>query len=793
MDDLTIPVSKLETFFDKQDFSQDRFAFDVAHLLEALEQSFSRCAVQLLDEQIFRKVLPKAQALLLEIVKDIRDTITSNKARLDDFLEDVKCKLRVCDGLLAFWSKCVEHIRALDEVRAVHVASLCDILPEAIKIVFEHCKASSEYGSLLGSVAGELKNLFATAGAIFNLFFATLNSVIVFDTKVQSETELLTKVIDMYGSVASLTNGMDTKTFVELSEAFAKLAVAHQHTINRNSVATHYVRMIKDVSSLLHAVKDQQSKKAERSAMVATRLLKILEKITTAYGTFLTEKTMPDLVELLAQLHGYSCLRLTRDGEKTISVGAAFFLALLFTSHTNHFREVYFDYGKRVSLHQDRLNYHLLTIAVIKKLSDLPSHVRLWTNVDSILDVALTHIEHIKEEICVGELRVPLKCETSEQPILVSIYEATLVRICGLVSKISPEDFHVSIEQILLKHLLSGYLWSSLLSADVWYFIGKLGTSELCASYVKELIKTSAVFVKRRDSVEAIMLDNVITSLFELLTDNARIKLLDCIVDQDAYHAPVLYALATKIKYPTDRLKRKLEDLPKAFSDLQERPSARNWNRLVQLLSVMIAVDYKNNEEVIETLIKIWKFVENTIAKCEGKQLDVLSDLVVVLLDATCLESLQDDAFYAILTSIASLSVYLPLRDRIKVCHLLQRSVENLDRCKTKNVASALIKLFARFLDDIDPWVRQEALRTFECVGHVCSEDLVARIAKALAKISTVSSIVQAYLSVRPCYDLKGFTDAQDYLRHVARIARDYCHKHTCHEYNRGESTKVRG
>jgi len=39
----------------------------------------------------------------------------------------------------------------------------------------------------------ELKNLFVKAGVVFKLFSTTMNGVIVFDTDVQSETELLTK------------------------------------------------------------------------------------------------------------------------------------------------------------------------------------------------------------------------------------------------------------------------------------------------------------------------------------------------------------------------------------------------------------------------------------------------------------------------------------------------------------------------------------------------------------------------------------------------------------------------
>lgn len=58
----------------------------------------------------------------------------------------------------------------------------------------------------------------------------------------------------------------------------------------------------------------------------------------------------------------------------------------------------------------------------------------------------------------------------------------------------------------------------------------------------------------------------------------------------------------------------------------------------------MRAVDYNNNEKIIDVLIKIWSFVVDVITECEGKQLDLLSDFVIVLLDGTRLQNLRDDA-----------------------------------------------------------------------------------------------------------------------------------------------------
>lgn len=81
-------------------------------------------------------------------------------------------------------------------------------------------------------------------------------------------------------------------------------------------------------------------------------------------------------------------------------------------------------------------------------------------------------VPKVQEEICVGEIRLPGAHEIGERPRQATLYEATLVPICCLISQIPADGFH-AIELILLKHLLSNRLWSSLLSSDVWCFIGR--------------------------------------------------------------------------------------------------------------------------------------------------------------------------------------------------------------------------------------------------------------------------------------------------------------------------------
>lgn len=142
---------------------------------------------------------------------------------------------------------------------------------------------------------------------------------------------------------------------------------------------------------------------------------------------------------------------------------------------------------------------------------------------------------------------------------------------------------------------------------------------------------------------------------------------------------------------------------------------------------------------------------------------------------------------FQILTSVTISCVHLPPRGQIKICQFLRRNVENLGRCGVQSVASTLIELFSHLLENENPWVSQDALETFEHVGHMCLEQLVAKIAKALAKLPGISNVMQAYLSSRPYYIFKNFTNVQDYLRYLIRTVQNRNDEHRCHEYNETE------
>lgn len=113
--------------------------------------------------------------------------------------------------------------------------------------------------------------------------------------------------------------------------------------------------------------------------------------------------------------------------------------------------------------------------------------------------------------------------------------------------------------------------------------------------------------------------------------------------------------------------------------------------------------------------------------------------------------------------------------------HYLRNNVNSFDTCSLKT-ANSLAELNCRLLEDENPWVRQEALESFDHVAHVCpNEELITKMAVAVTKKPGLSDSLPAYLSGTSYYELPDFTDVRHYLRCVANNSQNTCH--VCYRY----------
>lgn len=127
----------------------------------------------------------------------------------------------------------------------------------------------------------------------------------------------------------------------------------------------------------------------------------------------------------------------------------------------------------------------------------------------------------------------------------------------------------------------------------------------------------------------------------------------------------------------------------------------------------------------------------------------------------------------------------LPSHVKVIASHYLRSNADSFGSFSPKT-ASALAELNCRLLEDENPWVRQEALESFNHVAHMCpNEELVTRMAAAVTKKPSLSDSLPAYLLGTPYYELRDFTDARHYLQSVASDPLPLCH--VCYRYEEAQ------
>jgi len=105
---------------------------------------------------------------------------------------------------------------------------------------------------------------------------------------------------------------------------------------------------------------------------------------------------------------------------------------------------------------------------------------------------------------------------------------------------------------------------------------------------------------ERYDNIEAIMIDNTIIRLYELLLPDTKSALFGDIINLDIlnHSVPTLYFLIRKTEIFNSRLfQHNLKDLSKIFWNLHQHPSTCNWKHLVReyfiLKNYLFVLKYK--------------------------------------------------------------------------------------------------------------------------------------------------------------------------------------------------------
>lgn len=793
------PISELKVALGRKNPS-----FEIEKWQQLLEKSYLTCRPKLLEDEVFSQVLPLAHSLLCQILEEI-DTLLTDSIILD--VDIVKEKLCHCIGILHLFEISVERVLDIRKMCIDEVKTLLDILPSSIKLVFEHCKTSSDiYGEFFKDLSKELANLFQEANKLLKLFMTVLEKVITYDTNVESTVTILLEALKLLGDITAISYYLDFKTFIKMTTSFVKLSILCQSNVEKFpiNIIMSFKLIVKEADVLYSTFLDSNILTEERVLKGAAIIIHSFIKFTVLYCKYLDNDVLLTLVRFLSRLYRYTATFLdsgiindsividesitinesltAKELLNVISSGTVKLFKSLLENH--NFRDVYFECESDKDV--NKFGYHLLTLAILKAIQrfSYDEYYKWVLGTQSILNVTFENFICLQEELCVGELLSSnYNFEGKTDPI--DIYSATLLSVCKLVILVPCDHFNI-IENLLLKYLLCGSFWCSLLSSDIWYFIGRHGSSNLCSSHVKYLMKVYAVFAKRNDerhdALEVCVLKNLIKRLYTLLPEKARHAV---VIESNDIDAHLWTPFVTLLPYRTqiilrERLGSYVKNISIAVEQFFNQSCARTWFRLAKLLPVANKLSNMTEKEMIGMISQLWAFIASTIENCDHKYSLILSDFSVNVLEGTRYDIFCQDS---IINAIANFSLHASPYAKIKISHYLEglaksKKIVKIDQPKVINV---LAELNARFLEDANPWVRQNMLDCFVRIAHTCpNEALVAKMAAAISRNPKTSAAVPAYLASTVYYKFQDVPNIKSYLSCLAKDYKNKDGKHIC-------------
>jgi len=106
------------------------------------------------------------------------------------------------------------------------------------------------------------------------------------------------------------------------------------------------------------------------------------------------------------------------------------------------------------------------------------------------------------------------------RPVLpVDNYHLVLTRLCSWLATASAEEFAIVENCLISQILINPTGWTALLLSDVWAFVGRYGTSDLCLSHVIIISKIISDLPINTFSSSKFFIESVLNRLFKLLTE----------------------------------------------------------------------------------------------------------------------------------------------------------------------------------------------------------------------------------------------------------------------------------
>ncbi|XP_053325380.1 uncharacterized protein C1orf112 homolog isoform X2 [Spea bombifrons] len=454
--------------------------------------------------------LPHAGKLFEKFIYEISSqasALSSQNVELKTLLRNVLQNMVHCLKALTI---CVRHVSSLDEtITLENIRSLPAPVLHVLRSAFAHCKDSDAiYGVRLNLVSDLLQAIFKEAVCLQKQLMELLDKTNVNSVISEKDTEdmvsVLHSVLDICTVVAKMDHALHANTWkFIIKQSLKQKALVESQLRHHDIVRGLCDDILLSFQSCLQLAEHMKLSGTQEST--DQRLFQKTTKLCRFFANSLVHYTK-EFMPFLSQ----SCNRLHQLYLQVHSMfPPSLYAVSISEAHKNEIACVFLVAFEPLILQllsfspfvESVLNeilelppehvfpQCLLLINIMDKLPSLSEDILMLWYTGSRLPEESNRMSILKAvfqtfTLCSPELSMPLVLqEVSQKQETVTFYQYVCVHLCAFIISLPPVLFS-ELECSLLDGVLCCSMMTSLLAMDVWCFLARYGTAELCAHHV---------------------------------------------------------------------------------------------------------------------------------------------------------------------------------------------------------------------------------------------------------------------------------------------------------------------
>ncbi|XP_050051147.1 FIGNL1-interacting regulator of recombination and mitosis-like isoform X2 [Dermacentor andersoni] len=470
---------------------------------------------------VLSTVLQKFDSTCQTLVERCQASNTSEDKELFDLIEVAVASVKSAKALF-------ERVSFGDDVTNEGKLVLFSLGLDLVHSSYAHWKVyKAVYGEHFSKVEDTLGNLSNQTVQLQMVLVQSLENV-DFATSHEKQLVSLSNVCEKLRRLAILLQDLDLKMLISARKILVKTLLQYRDCLKRTfNIDAAVVDLCSYVTEWLLKLEKPVKESTFIVEMKAVAFhLRLLDSLLSKYEGFYSS-SMKDIVKMIVVLSRMPSLDVHTSGLTAaqrsslmlhVWIAAEHLVALLATNSDFCTTVLDFDVCENCWC-----GYLLMLLTILDHITTTSDIWLQPLGKRSIVDLVFDCTDK-----CILELQCPVSLDYStgdgKPPRKVGLYENICIHMCRFVAVLLESHFPV-LENTLLKNVLCESHWKAFLASDVWCFVARYGTPQLCYEHVQLLVR----LVKLTASVHItghVRVKQLLTRLFHFLADEHKAQLL---------------------------------------------------------------------------------------------------------------------------------------------------------------------------------------------------------------------------------------------------------------------------